>query len=103
MRRPGHAPGRQYNSDWRAIWPGWLAPTSRWRTALPKTSCPRQAGTFDTARPRPVSCSRFRRQIQTPRGAWIWHLGTPAQAGEPFYLGAVSRPFKPALLDLDLG
>src|SRR6476620_10073824 len=48
-----------------------------------------------TARPRPVLCSRFRRQIQTPRGAWIWHLGTPAGAGEPFYLGAASRPFKP--------
>src|SRR5947209_6480331 len=29
---------------------------------------PSKLGTFDTARPRPVSCSRFRRQIQTPRG-----------------------------------
>src|SRR3954447_21355190 len=64
---------------------------------------PSKLGTPDRARPRPVSCSRFRRQIQTPRGAWIWHLGPPAEAGEPFYLGTVSRPFKLALLDHDLG
>src|SRR5947209_6480333 len=98
MRRPGHAPGRQYNSDWRAIWPGWLAPTSRWRTALPKISPPASWG--PSIRPdQDLSPAVDSEDKSKPReGAWIWHLGTAAEAGEPFYLGAVSRPFKLALL-----
>src|SRR5437764_7468963 len=69
--------------------------------------CPSTLGTSGTARPRPVSCSRFRRQIETlalrfgicetggtdalRRSPPFNHRESPAEAGEPSYLGAVSR------------